>query len=441
MPARRLSSTAPEFAAAFATLRDGARGVLDDVDEAVRAIIADVRRRGDRAVAELTRRFDRLDLPPGAHRLPASALGEAANAIPPALADALALAARRIEDFHRRQLPQGFAHTDAAGVRMGLGWSAVDAAGVYVPGGKAAYPSSVLMNAIPARVAGVRRIAMCVPAPDGALDPLVLAAAHLAGIDEVHRIGGAQAIAALAHGTESIAPVDKILGPGNAYVAAAKRQVFGRVGIDSIAGPSEVVIIADADADPRLVAIDLLAQAEHDEVAQAILITPDAALADAVARAVEADLELLPRGAIAAAAWAGHGAIITVRGLDEAAELANALAPEHLELMVADPQALMRQVRHAGAVFLGRHTPEALGDYIAGPNHVLPTARTARFASGLSVFDFLKRTTWVDASAAGLAAIGPAAALLADAEGLAAHALSIRRRLVPDGPPPAGAGG
>jgi len=426
---RRLSTADPGFAHDFAALRDGARGVLEDVEAAVSAIIADVQARGDAAVADCTRRFDRLDLPPGFHRLPEAALEAAAASTPAPLAEALNRAATRIEDFHRRQLPEGFAHTDDAGIRMGLSWSALDAVGLYVPGGKAAYPSSVLMNAIPARVAGVARVAMCVPAPDGALDPLVLAAAHIAGVREVHRIGGAQAIAALAYGTASIAPVDKIVGPGNAYVAAAKRKVFGQVGIDSIAGPSEVVVIADAGADPRLVSIDLLAQAEHDEVAQAILITPDARLADAVAQAVATDLEALPRRAIAGAAWAAHGAIITVRDLDEAAELANALAPEHLELIVARPDALMRKVRHAGAMFLGPNTPEALGDYIAGPNHVLPTARTARFASGLSVFDFLKRTTWVDASAAGLAAIGPAAALLADAEGLSAHALSIRRRL------------
>jgi histidinol dehydrogenase len=427
--ARRLLSNAPDFAERFAALRDGARGVLEDVDASVASIIADVRARGDAAVADYTRRFDRLDLPAGAHLVPASALAEAAAATPAGVRDALALAASRIEDFHRRQMPEGFAHTDVQGVRMGMAWSPIDAAGLYVPGGKAAYPSSVLMNAIPARVAGVARVVMCVPAPDGVLDPLVLAAAHLAGVREVHRIGGAQAVAAMAYGTASIAPVDKVLGPGNAYVASAKRQVFGRVGIDSIAGPSEVVIIADATADPRLVAIDLLAQAEHDEVAQAILITPDTALADRVAQAVAADLVALPRQAIAAAAWRDHGAIITVRDLPEAAGLANQLAPEHLELMVAEPPALMQAIRHAGAVFLGPNTPEALGDYIAGPNHVLPTARTARFASGLSVFDFLKRTTWVDASATGLAAIGPAAALLADAEGLDAHALSIRRRL------------
>jgi histidinol dehydrogenase len=427
--ARRLDSSAPDFPQRFAALRDGARGVLEDVDATVAAIIADVRARGDAAVAKYTHRFDRLDLPPGAQLLPEAALADAAAASPPALKDALALAASRIEDFHRCQLPRGFAHEDSAGVRMGLSWSPIDAAGLYVPGGKAAYPSSVLMNAIPARVAGVRRVVMCVPAPEGALDPLVLAAAHLAGVREVHRVGGAQAVAAMAYGTESIAPVDKILGPGNAYVASAKRQVFGRVGIDSIAGPSEVVIIADGTADARLVSIDLLAQAEHDEVAQAILITANAALADAVADAVATDLASLSRRGIAGASWRDHGAIITVRDLDEAAGLANELAPEHLELIVADPRALMKQIRHAGAIFLGPHTPEALGDYIAGPNHVLPTARTARFASGLSVFDFLKRTTWVDASRAGLAAIGPAAALLADAEGLAAHALSIRRRL------------
>lgn len=426
---RYLDSTEAGFAEAFRCLCEGARGALADVEAAVDAIIAAVRAEGDAAVAAYTRDFDRLDLPPGGHRLPAARLAEAARATAPPLADALALAAARIEDFHRRQLPQGFTHTDPAGLRMGLRWSPIDAAGLYVPGGKASYPSSVLMNAIPARVAGVGRIAMCVPAPDGVLNPLVLAAARLAGIEEVHRIGGAQAVAALAYGTASIAPVDKIVGPGNAFVAAAKRKVFGQVGIDAIAGPSEVVIIADAAADPRLVAIDLLAQAEHDETAQAILLTPDGALAQAVAAAVAHDLSALPRAAIAAAAWRRHGAIIIVRDLEEAARLADQLAPEHLQLMLAQPEALLRRIRHAGAVFLGHHTPEALGDYIAGPNHVLPTAGTARFASGLSVFDFLKRTTWVEALAAGLAAIGPAAAALADAEGLSAHALSIRRRL------------
>jgi histidinol dehydrogenase len=428
-PAFRLESRAADFPARFAELRDGARGTLDDVAAAVRGIIADVAARGDAAVADATTRFDRFPPPPEGYRLPAAVLAQAAAAIAPDLRAALELAAARIEDFHRRQMPTGFTHTDAAGVTLGLRWGAVDAVGLYVPGGKAAYPSSVLMNAIPARVAGVARIAMVVPAPDGVLNPLVLAAAHLAGVTEVHRIGGAQAVAALAYGTASISPVDKVLGPGNAYVAEAKRQVFGRVGIDSIAGPSEVLVIADGTADPHLVAIDLLAQAEHDEVAQAVLLTPDAALANAVEAAVAAELATLPRTAIAGAAWQAHGAIITVRDLAEAADLSNALAPEHLELIVADPRALMERIRHAGSIFLGPHTPEALGDYVAGPNHVLPTARSARFASGLSVFDFLKRTTFIEASRAGLAAIGPAAAALAHAEGLDAHALSVTRRL------------
>jgi histidinol dehydrogenase len=425
----RLDCAAPDFEARFARLVEGGRGVLQDVEAAVDAIIADVRLRGDDAVAEYTRRFDRFDLPPGAHRLGEPALAKAAASIPPDLAAALALAAARIEDFHRRQLPSDLAHTDEQGVAMGMRWSPVDAVGLYVPGGKAAYPSSVLMNALPARVAGVKRIVICVPAPDGVLDPLVLAAAHLAGVAEVHRVGGAQAVAAMAYGTASIAPVDRIVGPGNAWVATAKRKVFGQVGIDSIAGPSEVVIVADDGADAGHVAIDLLAQAEHDQVAQAILISPDRELLDAVALRVAAELEALPRRAIAAPSWQNHGALIRVPDLDRAAELVNRLAPEHLQLMVRAPRALMRQVRHAGAIFLGPSTPEALGDYVAGPNHVLPTARTARFASGLSVFDFLKRTTWVEASEAGLAAIGPAAARLADAEGLSAHALSIRRRL------------
>ena len=308
-------------------------------------------------------------------------------------------------------------------------WTALDAVGLYVPGGKAAYPSSVLMNAIPARVAGVARVAMCVPAPEGELNPLVLAAARRAGVAEVWRIGGAQAIAALAWGTATIAPVDRIVGPGNAYVAEAKRQVFGRVGIDSIAGPSEVVVLADAANDPAHVAMDLLAQAEHDEAAQSILITDDARFAEAVAAAVKAALATLPRAAIAGASWERHGAVILVRDWDEAVALTDAIAPEHLQIMVADPQALFGRIRHAGAAFLGRWCPEALGDYVAGPNHVLPTGRTARFASGLSVFDFLKRTTWVAAEERGLRAIGPAAVALAGAEGLDAHARSIALRL------------
>jgi histidinol dehydrogenase len=427
----RLTTTNADFDVAFARLCQASRGTLADVDADVARIIAAVRAEGDTALAAYTKRFDRLDLPPGGQRIDAATIEAATATIEPALLGALRLAATRIEDFHRRQVPAPLSYTDAEGIALGLRWTAIDAVGIYVPGGKAAYPSSVLMNALPARVAGVRRIAMCVPAPDGVLNPLVLAAAQLCGVTEIHRMGGAQAVAALAYGTESVAAVDKIVGPGNAYVAAAKRMVFGQVGIDSIAGPSEVVIIADDTADPRLVAIDLLAQAEHDEVAQAILITPDAALAERVAEAVADDLKTLPRQAIAAASWRDHGAIITVRDLQEAVRLSDALAPEHLELMVADPETLLGQVRHAGAVFLGHHAPEALGDYVAGPNHVLPTARTARFASGLSVFDFLKRTTWVGADGRGLAAIGPAAALLADAEGLSAHAESIRRRLRP----------
>jgi histidinol dehydrogenase len=352
----------------------------------------------------------------------------AAAAIPADQRSALTLAARRIEAFHQAQMPRDVELAEP-GLRTGMRWGALDAVGLYVPGGKAAYPSSVLMNALPARVAGVGRIAMCVPTPDGLLNPLVLAAAELAGVTEVFRVGGAQAVAALAFGTGCIASVDRIVGPGNAYVAEAKRQVFGRVGIDSIAGPSEVVVIADGSNDPKHVALDLLAQAEHDEAAQSILITDDAGFAERVVAAVQAALESLPRAAIAGASWAAHGAVILVRDMDEAVDLTNRLAPEHLQIMVAEPQALFARIRHAGAAFLGRWCPEALGDYAAGPNHVLPTGHTARFASGLSVFDFLKRTTWVEADPAGLAAIGPAAVTLARAEGLDAHALSVAARL------------
>jgi histidinol dehydrogenase len=326
-------------------------------------------------------------------------------------------------------LPADLETTDAAGLTLGMRWTPLDAVGLYVPGGKAAYPSSVLMNAIPARVAGVPRIAMCVPTPDGTLNPLVLAAARRAGVSEIYRVGGAQAVAALAYGTATVAPVDRIVGPGNAYVAEAKRQVFGRVGIDAIAGPSEVVILADAANDARRVAVDLLAQAEHDEAAQAILISDDAAFADAVAAAVIAELDSLPRREIAGASWQIHGAIILVRDWDEAIGLVNRLAPEHLQLMLRDPAPVFARIRHAGAIFLGAYCPEAVGDYIAGPNHVLPTGRTARFASGLSVFDFLKRTTWVAADADALARVGPAAIALAEAEGLQAHARSIALRM------------
>jgi histidinol dehydrogenase len=349
--------------------------------------------------------------------------------VPAPLLAALELAATRIEAFHRAQIPENLQLTDAAGLTLGMRWAPLDAVGIYVPGGKAAYPSSVLMNALPARIAGVGRVAMCVPTPDGVLNPLVLAAARRAGVSEIFRIGGAQAVAAMAFGTASIAPVDRVIGPGNAYVAEAKRQVFGHVGIDSIAGPSEVVVIADAANDPRHVALDLLAQAEHDEAAQAILITDSPVFADAVAAAVVAELSTIPRAAIAGASWRDHGAIIVVRDLSEAVALSDRLAPEHLQLMVADPAALFARIRHAGAAFLGRFCPEAVGDYVAGPNHVLPTGRSARFASGLSVFDFLKRTTWVAADAAALAKVGPAAVVLAEAEGLDAHARSIAVRL------------
>ena len=378
---------------------------------------------------DYTTRFDRQTLTADRLRITSAEIDAATAAIPADLAAALDLAASRIEAFHHAQRPQDLRMTDAAGVTMGMRWNALDAVGLYVPGGKAAYPSSVLMNAIPARAAGVARIAMCVPTPDGVLNPLVLAAAKRAGVTEIYRIGGAQAIAALAYGTATIAPVDRIVGPGNAYVAEAKRQVFGRVGIDSIAGPSEVVVLADADNDPRRIAVDLLAQAEHDEAAQSILITDDAAFADQVAAAVAAELPSLPRAPIARASWDANGAVIVVRDWTEAVALVNRLAPEHLQLMLREPEAIFAQVRHAGAVFLGPFCPEAVGDYVAGPNHVLPTGRTARFASGLSVFDFLKRTTFVSATQSALDQVGPAAVALAEAEGLQAHARSIALRL------------
>jgi histidinol dehydrogenase len=425
----RLATIDRGFEEAFTALLGQARETTETVDQAVAAIIAEVRSEGDAALLRYTKRFDRLALTADRLRVGADEIEAAAAGIEPSLMAALDLAASRIEAFHRMQVPSDLRTTDAVGLTLGMRWTPLDAVGLYVPGGKAAYPSSVLMNAIPARVAGVGRIAMCVPSPDGVLNPLVLAAARRAGVAEIYRVGGAQAIAALAYGTATIAPVDRIVGPGNAYVAEAKRQVFGRVGIDSIAGPSEVVVVADAANDPRRVAIDLLAQAEHDEAAQAILITDDAALADAVASSVIAELATLPRAAIAGASWLAHGAIIIVRTWEEAVELVNRLAPEHLQLMLRDPEAVFARIRHAGAVFLGAYCPEAVGDYVAGPNHVLPTGRTARFASGLSVFDFLKRTTWVTADAEALARIGPAAIALAEAEGLHAHARSIALRL------------
>ncbi len=426
---RRLDAADPGFADGFAALVAVDREREEDVAAAVAAIIDDVRARGDRALVELTARFDRHELKPERLWIGGDEITAAAAKCPAETLAALEFAARRIEDYHRRQMPRPLDYRDAKGVRLGARWTPVAAVGIYVPGGAAAYPSSVLMNAVPAKVAGVLRVAMATPTPGGALDPAVLAAARLAGVDEIYRIGGAQAIAALAYGTATVAPVDKIVGPGNIYVAAAKRQVFGVVGIDAIAGPSEIVVVADADNDPEWIAADLLAQAEHDEAAQAILITDDGAFGDAVAAAVERHLAGLERAAIAGASWRANGAIIRVARLDDAAALIDRLAPEHLELAVADPDALADRVRHAGAIFLGRHTPEAIGDYVAGPNHVLPTARSARFSSGLSVLDFLKRTSLVRCSAEALAKIGPAAVTLATAEGLGAHALSVQIRL------------
>jgi histidinol dehydrogenase len=425
----RLDAQADGFAAAFDALLGQARETTEDVGAAVAAIIADVRARGDAALIEATLRFDRLALRSDTLRVDAPTIDAAVAAVPDSLMQALDIAATRITAFHEAQRPSDLRLDDASGLTLGMRWSPLDAVGLYVPGGKAAYPSSVLMNALPARVAGVGRIAMCVPSPDGVLNPLVLAAARRAGVTEIYRVGGAQAVAAMAYGTASITPVDRIVGPGNAYVAEAKRQVFGRVGIDAIAGPSEVVILADAGSDPARVAIDLLAQAEHDEAAQAILITTDAGFADAVTAAVSAALPTLPRAVIAGASWHHHGAVIVVADWTEAAALVNRLAPEHLQIMLPQAEAVFAMIRHAGAVFLGDGCPEAVGDYVAGPNHVLPTGRTARYASGLSVFDFLKRTTWVSGDASALGTIGPAAVALAEAEGLQAHARSVALRL------------
>ncbi len=424
---KTLSTQDAGFEASFTALLNEARETTNRVDGAVAEIISAVRARGDAALLDYTTRFDRHT--PTTLRITAEEIDAATAGIAPELAAALDVAAERIEKFHRAQLPADLVLPDPAGLTLGMRWGALDAVGLYVPGGKASYPSSVLMNALPAKVAGVPRIAMCVPTPDGELAPLVLAAARRAGVTEVYRIGGAQAVAALAYGTASVAPVDRIVGPGNAFVAEAKRQVFGRVGIDSIAGPSEVVIMADAGNDPALVAMDLLAQAEHDESAQSILVTDSAEFGASVAAAVEAALLTLPRAAIAGASWRDHGAIILVRDWAEGVALVNRLAPEHLEILLPEPEAVFAQIRHAGAAFLGPWCPEALGDYVAGPNHVLPTGRTARFASGLSVFDFLKRTTWVAATRQGLGAIGPAAVALAGAEGLDAHGLSVSLRL------------
>ncbi|MCA3514113.1 MAG: histidinol dehydrogenase [Rhodobacter sp.] len=424
-----LNTRDPGFEAAFTALLGMKREEAEDVDAAVAAIIADVRSRGDAAVLELTAVHDRLRLTP---ETMAFSKGETDAAIAAVSAEdraALDLAADRIRAFHERQRPVDEMWEDATGARLGWRWTPVSAAGLYVPGGLASYPSSVLMNAIPARVAGVDRLVICCPTPGGVVNPLVLLAARIAGVDTVYRIGGAQAIAALAYGTQTIQPVDKITGPGNAFVAAAKRRVFGHVGIDMIAGPSEILVIADRNNDPDWIALDLLSQAEHDETAQSILVTDDAAFGQAVAAAVSRRLETLDRRAIAGASWRDHGAIIITRDLAEAAALSNRVAPEHLELCVADPEALAKQITHAGAIFLGAWTPEAIGDYVGGPNHVLPTARSARFSSGLSVLDFMKRTTLARMTPASLAAIGPAAERLARSESLGAHGLSLRARL------------
>jgi histidinol dehydrogenase len=425
----RLDTRATDFAERFRAFLDTKREVAADVEAAVRSIVADVAARGDQALSDYTRRFDQFDLERGGLRVTQEEITASVEGCEPRTLQALSLARERIEQFHRRQIPQDDRFTDALGVELGARWTAIEAVGLYVPGGTAAYPSSVLMNGVPAKVAGVPRIVMTVPAPGGALPPLVLAAARLAGVDEVYRVGGAQAIAALAYGTASIAPVAKIVGPGNAYVAAAKRIVFGRVGIDMIAGPSEVLILADASGNADWIAADLLAQAEHDASAQAILITDDADLARAVERSIESQLARLPRRDIAAASWRDFGAVILVPSLAHAPALVDAIAPEHLEITAEDAEGLAARIRNAGAIFIGAHTPEAIGDYVGGSNHVLPTARSARFSSGLGVLDFMKRTSILKCGPAQLRALADAAITLGNAEGLEAHARSVAIRL------------
>lgn len=426
---QRLSSKDAGFAEAFQRVVADRRESAVDVARDVADILAAVRERGDAALADYTARFDGHDLDQTGWRIDAETCRAAFEALSPELRDALELAATRIRAYHTAQLPENRDYTDAAGVRLGAVWRAVDAAGLYVPGGRAAYPSSMLMNAIPAKVAGVERLVVVTPTPKGEVNALVLAAAHLAGVDEVWRVGGAHAVGALAYGTDRIAPVDVITGPGNAWVAEAKRQLYGVVGIDMVAGPSEILVIADAKNEPRRIAADLLSQAEHDPTSQSILITDDAAYADTVAEAVELELSALATEATARQSWNDYGVIVVVESFDEAPALADALAAEHVEIATDDPESLFRKIRHAGSVFLGRMTPEAVGDYVAGPNHVLPTGRRARFASGLSVLDFMKRTSFIQLDQAALEAIGPAAVALADAEGLPAHARSISVRL------------
>ncbi|MGK7654305.1 histidinol dehydrogenase [Roseovarius sp. B08] len=425
----RLTTKDEDFEARFTALLNAKREDSPDVDKTVARIIADVRARGDAALIELTAKFDRQELTPDRLRFSPQEIATLVADVPRDEMAALELAAARIRAYHERQLPEDASWQDECGATLGWRWSAVSAAGLYVPGGLASYPSSVLMNAIPAKVAGVKRLAIVVPTPDGVANPAVLAAAQIAGVDEIYRMGGAQAIAALAYGTETIAPVDKITGPGNAYVAAAKRRVFGRVGIDMIAGPSEILVIADRDNEPDWIALDMLSQAEHDESAQALLITDDVAFADAVEAAIASRLETLERRAIAGASWRDFGAVIVVEDMDEAATLANRIAPEHLELCVAEAEILADKITHAGAMFLGAWTPEAIGDYVGGPNHVLPTARSARFSSGLNVLDFMKKTTMARMTPGALKAIGPAAETLAQSESLEAHGLSVRARL------------
>ena len=424
-----LTTTDEDFEIAFDALLSAKREDSPDVDAVVAEIIADVRRRGDAAVLELTAKFDRLEIEASGLQFSEAEIDRACAAAPADERAALELAAERIRAYHERQMPEDARWEDGVGATLGWRWTAVSAAGLYVPGGLATYPSSVLMNAIPAKVAGVERLAMVVPTPDGKVNPLVLLAARLSGVDEIYRIGGAQAVAALAYGTETIAPVDKITGPGNAFVAAAKRRVFGKVGIDMIAGPSEILVIADADNDPDWIALDMLSQAEHDESAQALLITDDAAFGQRVADAIEKRLETLERRKIAGASWRDFGAVITVSDLNEAIALSDRIAPEHLELCVRDADAMAAKIRHAGAIFIGAWTPEAIGDYIGGPNHVLPTARSARFSSGLSVMDFVKRTTLARMTPEAIGAIGPSAETLAKSESLEAHGLSVRARL------------
>jgi histidinol dehydrogenase len=429
--ARRLNASDASFEADFRKLLFAKREEEEDVASVVRRIVADVRKRGDDALVELTNKFDRANVTVDTLKLSPVEIEIAGALVDNTQLAAMDTAAARIEDYHRRQMPPDMRYTDETGAILGWRWTCVDSVGLYVPGGTASYPSSVLMNAIPAKVAGVKRVVMVTPATGGKLNPLVLAAAKRAGITDIYRIGGAQAVAALAYGTETIRAVDKIVGPGNAYVAAAKREVFGQVGIDSIAGPSEILVIADGENDPDWIAADLLSQAEHDASSQSILITDDAAFADRVDAAARAQIATLPRKEIAGKSWNTNGAIIVVKNLDDAVPLSDAFAPEHLEIATADPESLLKKVRHAGAIFLGRHTPEAMGDYIAGPNHVLPTSRTARFSSGLSVLDFMKRSTILGLDSKSLAAIGPDAVTLAKAEGLEAHARSIALRLKP----------